>query len=400
MISNPTNKNHPEPITNGDIEIYKARYTAKGFTQQQGIDYHEIFAPTPKAETGRIILVLAYQLGWHRTQGDVPTAFLNSDIKIDLFIELPKGYEKDGYVIRLCKGLYGLKQAAALWYDDAKSTLARLGLLHTISDIFLYTNKEKFLFVLMHVDDFQVLSPHQSKIDQLMKALHRKYNLKSVNTDLFLGINISRPSTTTLKLSQGQYARTLFNRHGLSDCKIANMPMDRMMESNNEKCLPHEKTEYNSCIGGLQYLSNNTRPDIAFGVNHLAIFLTNPSKEHMQAARQVLRYIAKDPDHGIKFTRSNHRPILEAYTDPVFAADPSTSRSTSGMLVRLSSGPICWKSHLQREVVLSTTEAEYLAATETCRQLQWVKSLIQELGLTDRIKEFPVLGHWSRESRA
>ena len=53
------------------------------------------------------------------------------------------------------------------------------------------------------------------------------------------------------------------------------------------------------------------------------------------------------------------------------------------MLIRLSSGPISWKSHLQREVVLSTTEAEYLAATESCRQLKWVKSLIAELGLTE-----------------
>ncbi|KAI0998773.1 hypothetical protein K3495_g9424 [Podosphaera aphanis] len=235
-------------LANGDIEKYKARCTAKGFTQRQGIDYHETFAPTPRPETGRIILVLAHQLGWHRKQGDVPTAFLNPDLNIDLFMELPRGYEKDGYVIRLCKGLYGLKQAAALWYDDAKSTLAQLGLLPTTSDICLYTNSEKDIFVLMHVDDFQVVSPHQSKIDLLMSALYRKYNLKTVSTDLFLGIEISHPALEILKLSQGQYTRTLLNRHGLTDCKPANTPMERMMEANNELCTPHEKTEYNSCI--------------------------------------------------------------------------------------------------------------------------------------------------------
>ncbi|KAI1000751.1 hypothetical protein K3495_g7446 [Podosphaera aphanis] len=86
-------------LANGDIEKYKARCTAKGFTQRQGIDYHEPFAPTPRPETGRIILVLAHQLGWHRKQGDVLTAFLNPDLNIDLFMELPKGYEKDGYII-------------------------------------------------------------------------------------------------------------------------------------------------------------------------------------------------------------------------------------------------------------------------------------------------------------
>ncbi|KAI0995948.1 hypothetical protein K3495_g12234 [Podosphaera aphanis] len=78
--------------------------------------------------------------------------------------------------------------------------------------------------------------------------------------------------------------------------------------------------------------------------------------------------------------------VVEAYSDADFAADTTTSRSTSGSLIRLASGPIFWKSRLQKEVVLSTTEAEYLAATETCRQLQWTKALFQELDLTNLIE--------------
>ncbi|KAI0992005.1 hypothetical protein K3495_g16181, partial [Podosphaera aphanis] len=243
----------------------------------------------------------------------------------------------------------------------------------------------KDIFVLLHVDDFQVMGPNLSKIESLMHALQKKYNLKTVNTDLFLGIEIKSSPHGTLKLSQGQYARTLINRHGLSDCKIANSPMERLMDSNDQQCSQGEKTEYNSCIGGLQYLANNTRPDIAFAVNHLARFLVNPSKEHSLAARRVLRYIAKDPDQGINFTKAKGKAVLEAYSDADFAADPSNSRSTSGTLIRLASGPISWRSHLQREVVLSTTEAEYLAATETCRQLQWIKSLLQELDVSNLI---------------
>ncbi|KAI0996754.1 hypothetical protein K3495_g11430 [Podosphaera aphanis] len=74
---------------------WKARCTAKGFTQRQGIDYNETFALTPRPETGRIMLVLAHQFGWHRRQGDVPTDFLNPDLDIDLYIEMPQGYEKE-----------------------------------------------------------------------------------------------------------------------------------------------------------------------------------------------------------------------------------------------------------------------------------------------------------------
>lgn len=369
----------------GSVDKWKARCTAKGYTQRPGIDYQETFAPTPRPETGRIMLVLAHHLRWHRCQGDVPTAFLNPDLKVDLYMELPKGFERDSHVILLRKGLYGLKQAAALWYDDAKATLAKLGLHPTTSDVCLYANKQNDLFVLLHVDDFQVMGPNREKIDILMNALNKKYKLKRVNTDLFLGIHI-KERDNTLELSQGQYARTLLKRHGLEICKPANTPLERLTEPNSSNCSKQEHAEYNSIIGGLQYLANNTRPDIAFSVNHMARFLANPSAEHLLAARRILRYIAKQPDKGITFTRRNRKPILEAYSDADFAADPSTSRSTSGTLIRLACGPIFWKSHLQREVVLSTTEAEYLAATETCRQLQWIKALFEELALTNLVE--------------
>lgn len=218
-----------------------------------------------------------------------------------------------------------------------------------------------------------------------MNALHKWYKLKTVKTDLFLGIHISNPDNRTLKLSQGQYARKLLERHGLTECKVARSPMESLMEPNSSVSSVNLKSEYNSIIGGLQYLANNTRPDISFSVNHLARFLTNPSEEHYKAARRILRYIASDPDKGITYLRGDRKPKLEVYSDADFAGDPSTSRSTSGSLIRLSLGPICWRSHLQRNVVLSTTEAEYLAATETCRQLQWVKILIESIQLQSEI---------------
>lgn len=108
-----------------------------------------------------------------------------------------------------------------------------------------------------------------------MKALHRKHNLKTFNTDMFLGKDISCSSTMMFKLSQGHYARSLLNCHGHTNCKTENKLMERFMKPNNEQCSSHDKREYNLCIGGLQHLSNNTRPAIAYAVNHFARFLTN-----------------------------------------------------------------------------------------------------------------------------
>ncbi|KAI0999595.1 hypothetical protein K3495_g8599 [Podosphaera aphanis] len=121
---------------------------------------------------------------------------------------------------------------------------------------------------------------------------------------------------------------------------------------------------------------------------HLAIYDTDASHHFVPCESMFYDMITRN--EPIKFYQAVGSTSLPkqgtARTHADFAADPSTSRSTSGMLVRLPSGTICWKSYLQREVLLSATEAEYLAANETCRQLQWVKSLIQELGLTDRIE--------------
>lgn len=223
----------------------------KGYTQRSGIDYQETFAPTPRAETGRIMLVLAHRLGWHRRQGDVPSAFLNSDLDTDLYMEIPEGFKKEGCITLIKKGLYGLKQAAALWYENVKKFLAEQGLFQTITDVCLYTNKQKDLFVILHVDDFQVIGPNVNKIDKLMQALYKRYKLKAVKTDLFLGIHISNPDKQTLKLSQGQYARKLLDRHGLMNCKTANTPLERLLEPNSLVCPMHRKTEYNSIVGGL-----------------------------------------------------------------------------------------------------------------------------------------------------
>ncbi|KAI0991229.1 hypothetical protein K3495_g16958, partial [Podosphaera aphanis] len=155
--------------------------------------------------------------------------------------------------------------------------------------------------------------------------------------------------------------------------------MERRMEKSDEPVSPKRTAEYNQIVGGLQYLANQTRPDIAFATNHLARFLSNPSEEHLTAAKRVLRYISKEPEAGLTFTKDDN-PALEAYSDSDFAGDPSTSRSTSGSLIKLG-GPISWRSHLQPDVVLSSTEAEYLALTETCRQITWTQNILEELGL-------------------
>lgn len=104
----------------GSIEKFKARFVARGFSQVEGVDYEETFAPVARYTSIRSIISIATEMGWKIHQMDVKTAFLNGFIQEEVYIEQPQGFEvhgKESHVCRLEKALYGLKQAPRALYS-------------------------------------------------------------------------------------------------------------------------------------------------------------------------------------------------------------------------------------------------------------------------------------------
>jgi hypothetical protein len=115
---------------NGSIEKYKARFVAKGFSQEEGVDYEETFAPVARYTSIKTVISLALVMKWKIHQMDVKTTFLNGVIEEEVYIEQPQGFEVDGrksHVCRLKKALYGLKQAPRAWYSRIDGYLKSLG---------------------------------------------------------------------------------------------------------------------------------------------------------------------------------------------------------------------------------------------------------------------------------
>ena len=144
---------------NGEIDKCKARLMAKGYAQQYGIDYTEVYAPVARLDTIRLIIALAAQEGCSIFQLDVKSAFLHGELSKEVFVQQPQGYEKKGEehkIYKLNKALYGLKQALRAWYSKIEAYFIHEGFKKCYCEHTLFTKlKEegKLLIVSLYVDD-------------------------------------------------------------------------------------------------------------------------------------------------------------------------------------------------------------------------------------------------------
>jgi hypothetical protein len=114
----------------GNVERYKARLFAKGYTQTYGIDYEETFAPVDKMNSVRVLISCAANLGWNLHQLDVKNAFLHGDLQEEISMHIPPGFKTNqtkNKVLRLCRSLYGLKQSPRSWFDRFRKSVLHIG---------------------------------------------------------------------------------------------------------------------------------------------------------------------------------------------------------------------------------------------------------------------------------
>lgn len=158
----------------GRIVKHKARLVAKGYAQEYGVDFDEVYAPVTRLETVRLLLALAAKLEWEVHHLDVKTAFLKGDLKEEVYVSQPEGFEISGQehmVYRLWKALYGLRQAPRAWYAKLNASLESLGFSTSPSEHAVYTKREgkESIIVAVYVDDLLVTCSKVSMIEEFKK---------------------------------------------------------------------------------------------------------------------------------------------------------------------------------------------------------------------------------------
>jgi hypothetical protein len=374
----------------GEVERFKARLVAKGFKQIYGIDYTEVYAPVSKHTTLRFLLSKAVNRNMHVHQMDVSTAFLHGNLAEDIYVQQPEGFHVGGpnTVCKLHKALYGLKQAPKAWYDTISNVLVSAGFIISDADPSLFilnTVEGSVVYLLLYVDDILLLSQAMLAITDIKSLLSSNFSVKDLGeAKHFLGMQIKQERDpngvlVSITLSNEKLICDMLDSFDLTGEKPKSTPLDRSMKLKKDQGTPlPPNNRYRELVGGVLYLSNTTRPDIAYSASLLARFSNSPTSQHWGAGIFLLKYLSGTKELGLMWEKSKGGII--GYVDSDFAGDLDGYRSTSGFVFLSDGTAISWGSKLQKLAALSTVEAEFVAMSSGVQEALWLSKLVHDVG--------------------
>jgi hypothetical protein len=323
----------------------------------------------------------------------VKTAFLNGELNEEVFMEQPEGFIESGKEDQVCllkKSLYGLKQAPRMWNIKFNQFLIRFGLKRSELDSCVYfrRNGTDLLIIAIFVDDGLVCASNIQLAKSVIDSLSEEFDMRSLPATRFLGLDLHLRSHKIL-INQPEFIKKVLNKFNMGSCKPTSIPMDpgtrltsSMTPTSEEEIFYMAKVPYREAVGCLLYISITCRPDISYAVSQVAKFCQNPGRAHWSAVKKILAYLSGTTELGILFEKNETNPI-SGYTDADYGGDLDNRCSTSGSVFFVYGNLVSWSSKRQKCISQSTTEAEYVAASDACKEAVWLSSLLTELGETE-----------------
>ena len=281
---------------NGSIQKHKACLIVQGFTQIKGIDFNKTFVPVMKFASLCTILMLAAKLDLEVHQLDVKSAYLNGDLKEEIFMAPLPGFDTpDGMVLRLKKAVYGMKQGGHTWYEHIRSTLNSMGYAHTHSDhtIFTCLHDGNLSIIALYVDDITMACKSLKVINEDKEILKKTYQMTDLGEITWiLGMHITCDCNAGwIALSQERYVNDVLEHFGKANIRLIStptVPNEHLLKLNSPET---DVKSYQSAIGTLMYPMLGTHPNLTYTVAALGCYTANPGEEHLRALDHAFCYL-------------------------------------------------------------------------------------------------------------
>ena len=380
---------------------YRARLVALGYSQIPGVDYTDNFAPVAHDVSFRIALARMMVEKLDSLVMDVETAFLYGDIEEEIFMKSPVGMEEidpgaspeDCYQLK--KGIYGLCQAARQFWKKFVDTIKQESFGFQVSPadpcLLFKENELGICIIIMYVDDMLIIG-RKEQIENFATKIQEVFSVKiQHNLTDYLGCEFHMNKEGTKGwLGQPSIIKSLeqkFEERAMKE-RFSLTPgtprfTARRLENPEDKVNPKEHKIYRSGVGTLLYLMKHSRPDICNPVRELSKTMDAPAPAHLKEMYNVIRHVLSTKGHGLKFELNKDmiKWALKALSDSDFASDKETRISVFGYIIYFCGIPIAWRSKGMKSVVLSTTEAEYMALSEVVKELKFIVQLLQTMNI-------------------
>nr|GEU71679.1 putative ribonuclease H-like domain-containing protein [Tanacetum cinerariifolium] len=321
----------------------KARLVAQGYTQEEGIDYEEVFALVVRIEAIRLFLAYALFMGFIVYQMDVKSAFLYGTIDEEVYVMQPLGFQDPEFperVYKVEKAMYGLHQAPRAWYGTLSKYLLDNGFQRgtTYQTLFIRKHKGEFLLGQVYVDDIIFRSSNLQLCIEFKALMHDKFQMSAMGKlTFFLSLQVLQKKDGIF-LSQDKYVGDILKKFRYSNVR-------------------HQMT---------------------------------PKECHLHVVKRTFRYLKSHPKLGLWYPKDSSFNLV-AYSDSDYGGATQDRKSTTRGCQFLGRRLISWQCKKQTIVATSTTKVEYVAAASGCGQVFWIQNQMLDYGIETTDQETKII---------
>ena len=377
--------------------VYHARLVAKGFSQIPGVDFTDNYSPVVNDVTFRVVVARMIIENMKGKVVDIDNAFLNGDLEHEIYMKIPEGYDevinprvdKEDCLI-LQKAIYGLVQAARQFWKKIVDKMQEGGFKLSEADpCMLYKEDEKGVcIIIIYIDDMLIIGKEEA-IDDAIKVLQGHFQVKDpTSLEDYLGVQIVQSDDGKKAwLGQPTIIKSLEKQLGerVAKKKMTVTPRTPGFIGGKVDDISKvdEKTQsmYRSGVGTLLYLTKHSRPDITNPVRELSKSMDGASMAQVTEMYRAINFVLETKTLGLRMVPIFNNGVwkLEALSDSDFANDKDTRYSIYGYIIYFCGVPVASKSKSMKSVLVSTTEAEYVAVSEVVKEIKFLYQMLRSM---------------------